>query len=353
VFWRERQEDKHPALVDAPMSLPFPGRRIALGLFLGLAVAAAACTAGTGGPNGSAPSAGGDAPDGSSGASGDGDGPSDAGADAASPSTSATSANGELSIVHVASTVKTITQNADSTESDSAQFVAIVTDKAGLDTIAGGTLEDDTGITYGAFSAGANKGTYVASVTFEQINSIRRIDFPQAGGTRTFVVRFIDNAGNVVTASLSLDLRCRLRPAGYGQSIDPSVAGLVGACGGACTDLNDDPDNCGACGTPTCATFNAGGAVGDVQSCVAGSCVTQEQMSACVDVAVQPAQTCDAVCASLGAGLKCDHVFGSTMDYGCQYVGNGGREGCSVPFGSLKWGDTEAVASSIKCTCGK
>jgi hypothetical protein len=328
----------------------FHGHHIAFGIFLGLAVAAVACTTGSG-PDGSAPPVGSDVADGSVGAPGDGGGSSEA--DAASPSASSTSANGELSIVHVASTVKTITENADSTESDSAQFVAIVTDKAGLDAIAGGTLEDDTGATYGAFSAGANKGTYVASVTFEQINSIRRIDFPQAGGARTFVIRFIDNAGNVVTASMPLDLRCRLRPAGYGQSIDPSVAGLVGACGGKCTDLNDDPDNCGGCGNPACAPFNAGASIGNIQACLGGACATQEQTSACIDVRAQPAQTCDAVCASLGTGFKCDHVSGTTVDYTCDYLGNGGRKSCSVPFGSLKWSDTQEVAKSIRCTCGK
>ncbi len=94
------------------------------------------------------------------------------------------SANGALAIVKLSATVSTVTWNPRPTESSSVTFVAIVTATAGLDTIAGGALEDDTGALYGAFGAGSTKGTFVAMTDFAAMNRIRAIDFSNAGGTR-------------------------------------------------------------------------------------------------------------------------------------------------------------------------
>ncbi len=154
------------------------------------------------------------------------------------------SPNGVLKIVSLTSTSATVTGGSPtSTESESVTFVAIVTDSKGLDTIAGGQLVDDTGATYGAFGAGANKGTYAAAITFSQINQVRAIEFGTPGtGHRQLLAKFFDNEGNTATAGLDIALACR-----HGGE-------LVGVCGGKCTSTSADGDHCGNCSAPCSAS---------------------------------------------------------------------------------------------------
>ena len=87
--------------------------------------------------------------------------------------------------------------------------------RGGLDTIAGGMLQDDAGGTYAAFGAGAVKGTYTATVAWSAINVVRAIDEPLAG-QRTFVAKFFDNDGHVASQVAPIEVsvpvqlgRCR------------------------------------------------------------------------------------------------------------------------------------------------
>ena len=124
------------------------------------------------------------------------------------------------------------------TESLGITFIAIVTDTAGLDAIAGGQLMDESGATFAAFGAGANKGTYSATLDWVAMNTIHAAEFGLEGGTRTFVAKFFDNHKNEATAQVEIKLACR----------SAKTKGLLGACGGACIDVSRDANNCGTCG---------------------------------------------------------------------------------------------------------
>lgn len=223
------------------------------------------------------------------------------GPDAGPITGSGTSGNGALSILKLTATTLTLTDNPLNTETSQTQFVAIVTDTAGLDTIAGGTLEDDTGTVYGAFSAGANKGTYVASVSYSDANALKAINFPMGGGSRTFVARFFDNAKNEVTAQLGLSLKCRLRD----FANRPIVFGA--ACDGTCHDLTTEDYNCGSCGN-SCRALNA---PGESYVCSTGLCKINEVCSP-VSSRIPAGGTCEQFCQT--QGLKCDESLVHTYE---------------------------------------
>lgn len=162
-------------------------------------------------------------------------------ADGGAPAEGATgtSNNGELSILSITPTSPTMTGGAPlPTESLGITFIAIVTDTAGLDAIAGGQLMDESGATFAAFGAGANKGTYSATLDWVAMNTIHAAEFGLEGGTRTFVAKFFDNHKNEATAQVEIKLACR----------SAKTKGLLGACGGACIDVSRDANNCGTCG---------------------------------------------------------------------------------------------------------
>lgn len=138
------------------------------------------------------------------------------------------------------------------TGATSVEFVAIVTHATGRDAIAGGTLEDTTGVTYTAFQLGSTNGTYSAVLDWKAINDVRPID-TDAGNTRDFVLKFFDNAGNSVTKKVGIAFKC-----GPSQS----------ASNGVCHDLTLDARNCGAHGNACKNTPDA------LAACQAGKCTT-------------------------------------------------------------------------------
>jgi hypothetical protein len=141
---------------------------------------------------------------------------------------------GPVKIVSFTSNVATISDSTSSSKTDTVTFFAIVTDTHGIDSLAGGTLQDDTGVTYSAFGTGASKGTYTATVNWQQIQQVRSIDFsPPNPGTRLFKAVFYDNGGSSATATRPITLNC-----------GPSAE--YGACGGFCSDFWS-PGTCSAC----------------------------------------------------------------------------------------------------------
>jgi len=161
--------------------------------------------------------------------------------------------NQTLDIVSFTTTTNTVTGGSPlATETDAVTFVDVETEINGDDTdVDGGSLTGVDGATYGALQGGAPGGPYVLTLTFEQINQVSPIDFPPPGGERAFVARFYDDVSNEVTRTVTLELACR------------TATGLVGACNGACTDIQIDTLNCGACGQ-SCGS----------QACVDGACTT-------------------------------------------------------------------------------
>lgn len=237
--------------------------------------------------------------------------------------------NGALSIVALSSTVPTITGgHPGATETDTVTFVAIVTDIAGLDTIAGGKLIDDMNHTYGAFGAGANKGTYNLSLTWSQINQVSPID-TTVGPKRTFTAQFFDNQNNTATASVDIALACR------------EFLGLVGACAGVCADIKADGSNCGACGHPcskgmicgnsTCVNPHFGSIPGNTDT-----------YTDCLAVYTVPSgTTCVDICNEVGLNCTAFLLFNGAT---CDPQNPDSAPGCNV--------DIPSVPGRFQCACG-
>ena len=210
------------------------------------------------------------------------------------PIDSSMTSTGQIKILSLTTTVSTVTGGVPlATESNSVTFVAIVTDTKGLDTIAGGQLVDDTGATYAAFEAGTNKGTYTCTLTYQQMNQIKAIDFPVGGGMVNFTAKFFDNDANVATSSLPVHLACR-----------DNTNGLIGACGGSCSDQSIDPANCGMCGNP-CAkgTYCAG-------TCQAAMIDGNNDTNCILTRSIDHTSTCVDICTAAGK-----HCVNSTTPF--------------------------------------
>ena len=198
------------------------------------------------------------------------------------------SGNGALSIVSLTTTIGMVVKHPidSDRETDQTTFIAIVTDTKGLDTIAGGQLTDETGATYAAFGAGANKGTYTASVSWDIINNVRALAYDGTSGQRQFIAKFFDNDGNVATASVPLSFECHP---------DPTTAGasnvLLGVCKGECVLKDSDARYCGSCGT----------SCNKASRCMNSQCIQDPGVPTCFYANRVPlAQTCEDVCGGLG-----------------------------------------------------
>lgn len=243
------------------------------------------------------------------------------------------SASGSLAIVSFTTTATTLTGGSpSSTETGSATFTAIVTDSSGLDTIAGGQLLDDAGLTYAAFTAGASKSTFTAAVTWASVNQVSAVNFSTLSGQRTFVAKFFDNQGNIATANLTLALTCR-------GSTPAALSVLLGACAGTCTDTNGY-SNCGACGN-TCALPN----ICQNQTCTP---IAASTTPLCLSVGnVDPTLTCTTFCAS--ASLTCTSMTVGQMP-------GGGCSGSMILSGiacstTIQHAINNEGARSFECLC--
>jgi hypothetical protein len=176
-----------------------------------------------------------------------------------------------------------------------------------------------------------------------------------AGGLATFKATGFTEFGVVTGGSCSTDADCASGTVCVdGTCASPSTTCASGQteCGGACTDLASDPDNCGACGTAcpagascgsgACATttiVDGGGACSTDSDCAPGSeCVSGE----CVPPVVVADACAPATCASLG--LTC----GSTSD-GC-----GGTLDCGTCAGDAGVDATsDAASDATTCAAGE
>ncbi|WP_394826634.1 hypothetical protein [Pendulispora albinea] len=175
---------------------------------------------------------------------------------------SGSSSDGALKIVSLTSDVQAITGLHDPrpTVSHAVTFVAIVTARDGLDTIAGGQIVDEVGKTYAAFGTGAQKGTYTASVEWAQINRISPITFraPKAG--RKFIAQFFDNGGRKAEAPLDVSFFC-------GNDRHPDA---WNACSGTCQHPIENRTSCG-CDAVDCTKAHPANTVGN-DYCWNGAC---------------------------------------------------------------------------------
>jgi hypothetical protein len=308
---------------------PMPLRTIlsSLCVALGAACAVAGCSGSTSGnadgialaPEGGAPSS--DPEDSGTAAAEGGGGPTGA------------SSNGELKILSLTPTSQTMTGGTPlPTETGAVTFIAIVTDAAGLDAIAGGQLMDDSGATFAAFGAGANKGTYTATITWEAMATIHAADFGVSGGKRTFVAKFFDNHANEAKAAVDINLACRA-----------ASKEAISSCGGVCASTVHDPKNCGACGT-VCSS----------NTCVTSKCTLSFAedpanpsivQSACAPPsAFAPGTMCQSLCTTQAGGHpNCTRIvtYGAA-DLTCAAAGTDGS--CTA--------DLSQATGPVRCRCG-
>jgi len=237
-----------------------------------------------------------------------------------------TSTDGALEIVSFTNDVQAITDPSDgrSAVAHEVTFIAIVTARGGIDTIAGGQLLDDQGKTYAAFGTGAQKGTYTASVDWSQINRVSPITFRAPGAGRTFSAKFFDNDGREATAPLHVSFFCG----------SDTHSDAWNACRGTCQYPLDARTACG-CDTPTDCTTNPSKSYG---YCWNGTCRGVPLNTRCFDggkalpdiinceeycgpvdhiYEMEFASLADCLTAAGGVGLKQDAKFQAGKGYTC------------------------------------
>jgi hypothetical protein len=213
-------------------------------------------------------------------------------------------------------------------------IVASVVDPDGEDDIVGGTLEgSNRGLAFGAFTL-LRGGTYQLTLSWEDAYAVEAFSFV---GSKDLPVTalFRDRSGAEATAHLSLTLGC-----------DGFEQGAV-CDDGVCTDLADDDDNCGACGTE-CeiqnpgSSFQAGGCSPD--GCLPvwdDTCITESDgFTDCAEFCASQGQTCTPGCsgesarAYFGSVNQCETIAGFSLQADCDldfnFVASGVYRCCCV-----------------------
>jgi hypothetical protein len=196
-------------------------------------------------------------------------------------------------------------------DNSSVTISAIVTDTAGLSAIAGGTLTDPNGISYGAFSTAGGQGTFSLSLTWTDVQNISPIQTPPGGGVRALVATFYDNNANSAQKPLSLPLACH--------------ASQYAVCDGKCANLDFDKNNCGACGVSVPECYNG------VAGCSSGYTLCNNQ---CVNLSTNPdyCGSCDNSCTPWAIA---NHVYGQILSCEQGVCCANGVCGSAVGGGSL------------------
>lgn len=169
---------------------------------------------------------------------------------------------------------------------------AVVTDPNGIDDLIGGQLEPSSGGSFGAFATSAAEGSYSITLTWDAIQTVRAIDAPASGGALDLKAVFFDVAGARAERTLRITLRC-------------DASNTQGLCGGECTDLVGDFENCGACrkdcrDEPSFASLPGEVIYSNLPNCVESTCARY----VIVDPArLEAAATCKTLCTELG--LSC------------------------------------------------
>jgi hypothetical protein len=237
-------------------------------------------------------------------------GGSDPGSGGSSGAAGATTGNG--------SAPRILTLNANTTtvtEKDQLVISLVATDPDGIEDVIGGVVKDPgTGGSYGALQSAAMEGSYSITLSWAQINTVSYLDAPAAGAPRTFRVQIFDMAGNVAEGDVTVTFKC---------SGDSGLTGRPEACGGICTGLDFDFENCGTCRH----------ACHDVRDCRGGRCFSDTQATG--------ALSCNEVCA----------MYGNTCLAGNGAVGD--TFACSGGDVILATCDQKAPASNcqVRCAC--
>jgi hypothetical protein len=302
-------------------------RRIAVSLAL---IVAIGCSSGSSnnGPQGSGGGGGstgtGGTSGGAGGTTGAGGAAIDGGASGGAPGTGGAGADGGTGtgapiILSLATNVMTLTP------SGSLIVTAVVTHPQGIAQVIGGTLNDPSGASYGAFMVSTTSGSYSVTLSWGAIEAVQDINAGSGGVSRTFAATFYDQAGHMTTKTFNIQLQCP-------TATDP-------ICGGTCHPVQFTATSCGpGCSPRNCVTL--------YPSLADRACSTQGKCSG--TLTSMTLQSCNAACQS--AALMCTGTNvasyrngGSTttdMDVDCGTVPPANLSGTS-PFDSLTCNCTE------------
>lgn len=200
---------------------------------------------------------------------------------------------GRLAISSFATTRKelVIGRSSANTSTD-VRFVAVLANGAGLEQIAGGTLTDDSGTSYGNFNADKMMpGTFTLALTWSEINAIRPLTF-SGGTTRAFTARFFDKDGHAVTSTAHLAFRC------------DAFADNTDAFAGECINSRVDPKHCG----PSFSGCSSN------QACREGSCVAVKSRAA-YDPGFDNTKSCNTLCSKYGQTCEYAAYDGDSASY--------------------------------------
>ncbi len=191
-------------------------------------------------------------------------------------------------------------------------LIAVLANENGLDAIAGGTLVDESGVTYGAFAQKDGlPGTFTFNLTWEAVNAARPLTFIDSA-SRSFTARFFDKDGHKAAASVSIAFRC------------DAFADNTDAFRGVCTNTRVDAKHCGDTFT-VCASNEA---------CREGACTSVKSRTT-YDPTFDTTKTCATTCSK--HGQMCEFALSDTP---AAYAAN-----CETPF--------TAIASPVDCHCYK
>ena len=204
-------------------------------------------------------------------------------------------------------------------------FAIVATHPDGVDKLAGGVIEDTSGLTYGLLKGVAGDGAYEMTLTIAQIHQLRPIYTNHEGtadGTgRVFRVRIFDVYGNEAHKDISV-------------AFQSAVNGKDTICNGQTVDLQTDRNNCGACGRSVgtgsnvqCVAGQAGCSEG-FDLCDDGNCIqlgTNEHCKACND-------DCDQLKASAEAQFDEANSSVGNRYQASSFSAKCKDEGCDVSF---------------------
>jgi hypothetical protein len=265
-------------------------------------------TGGTSGGAGGTTGVGGAATDGgaSGGAPGTGGAGADGGTDAGAPI-----------ILSLATNVTTLTPNG------TLITTAVVTHPQGIAQVIGGTLNDPSGASYGAFMVSTTSGSYSITLSWNAIEAVQDINASAGSGgvSRMFVATFYDQSGHMTSKTFSIQLRCP-------TATDP-------ICGGTCHPVQFTTTSCGPACSHNCVTL--------YPLLASRTCSNQGVCGGALDSTVR--QSCSAACQ--GAGLMCTGTNIATY-----YSASDGTMDMNIDCSTVPSATSGALPfNAIHCTC--
>lgn len=178
--------------------------------------------------------------------------------------------------------VQFLTNVTEITEGESVVFTALLTDPDGAADVIGGSLTNPDGtISFGAFVSTGQPGSFEFTLSWAAIHQADAIEFETPSAVRTFRAEFFDQMGKSAAKTADITLQC-----------DDGLRFTPAACGGVCTDLNDDDANCASCGHACEVRFDSGYCENSACTPVLTGCFKYGDYPTCYAYCLDKGETC-------------------------------------------------------------